>query len=189
MNLTTQRLAISCLTNLGLYKQSGQSWTWTSRIRRHLIYSQDRYQLRVTCPFSAVHRIWTCKPFQANCFQDSSLTTRTYGKYLFYFIECDQWESNPYLQIHNLRYWPLYDSHSDPSGARTQHFRLERPVNWPFIRWDHIFSDGCGAWTQHLEIEGLLSWPFRRIRHLLSIHNNNIIHSTAKHVCYDYHIV
>ena len=24
---------------------------------------------------------------------------------------------------------PLYDSHSDPSGARTRHFRLEGPTN------------------------------------------------------------
>ena len=107
----------------------------------------------VTCPFSAVHRNWTCKPFQANCFQDSSLTTRTYGKYLFYFIECDQWESNPYLQIHNLRYWPLYDSHSDPSGARTQHFRLERPVNWPFIRLD-----------QNMMTDARLELSIRRLR-------------------------
>ena len=34
--------------------------------------------------------------------------------------------------------WLLYDSHSDPSGIRTRHFRLERPVNWPFIRWDLV---------------------------------------------------
>ena len=65
-------------------------------------------------PISAVHRICTCKSFLTNGFQDRSLTTRTYG-----IIKCDLWESNPYLQIHNLRYWPLYESHSDPSGEST----------------------------------------------------------------------
>ena len=51
------RLIQAKWAELDLNQQSGQSWTWTNRIRRHLIYSQDRYQLRVTCPFSAVHRV------------------------------------------------------------------------------------------------------------------------------------
>ena len=36
---------------------------------------------------------------------------------------------------------PLYESHSDPSGTRTQHFRIESPVNEPFIRWYHSATD------------------------------------------------
>ena len=37
--------------------------------------------------------------------------------------------------------WLLYDSHSDPSGTWTRHFRLERPANWPFILWDQKMTD------------------------------------------------
>ena len=51
-----------------------------------MIYSHDRYQLRVIRPKRVAHRIRTCKPFQANCFQDSSLTTRTYGMCFFYIL-------------------------------------------------------------------------------------------------------
>ena len=57
---------------------------------------------------------------------------------------CYAWVSLPSVETtgtlpHYVRAipWLLYDSHSDPSGTRTRHFRLERPVNWPFIRWDH----------------------------------------------------
>lgn len=41
--------------------------------------------MRTPLAIGAVHRIRTCKPFQANCFQGSSLTTRTDGMY--YFME------------------------------------------------------------------------------------------------------
>ena len=49
--LITHRLAICCLTILGLYRHSGRRRTWTSRARRQLIYSQHRYQLRVIHPY------------------------------------------------------------------------------------------------------------------------------------------
>lgn len=49
-----------------------------------ILYDNSVYLFRHTSTpdfflANAVHRIWTCKPFTANGFQDRSLTTRTYG--------------------------------------------------------------------------------------------------------------
>ena len=51
----------------------------------------------------------------------------------------DQRESNPHHQIHNLRYQPLYDSHSRQDGSRTHKIYFLRVTCMPIPSLAYIF--------------------------------------------------
>lgn len=53
-----------------------------------------------------------------------------------------RWDSNPHKVVSQTTALPICHAHTDRSGDRTQHFGLERPVNYPLIRCDHIGLGG-----------------------------------------------
>ena len=99
-NLITQRLAISCLTKLGLYRHIVGGEGLEPPVPKPRIYSPLQYQF---CSSTYKRRTQDLH-LQVISDQRSSRPLPHCPDIRRILYKCDQWESNPYLQIHNLRY-------------------------------------------------------------------------------------